>query len=377
MLRGTPHGASSLPARTLAAASRWPRPLLLLVALLASSAALIAGAARPASAADLVPASYGVIANRALASIAQNGGECFTWMRQVVFEATGRTIGVDYRLGYLQAGATEVPIADARNGDIIQLINDAKSDPAADYPGMHTAIVLESQGAGKFRVIDSNFRLDHIVRVHDNYDPKAHAAQRANIAVHVYRLPAGNAPTSATSGTGTQNLAPGNFAEVVADGDCLRLRVVAGLNGFVLGCLATGMNVVVLPERAEADGLRWQRVTGGGFTGWAADRYLRPMTDIASAPGAPAAPAAPSTVGKIVAGAIPASGVGLIVFGGGTNEQLSAAIGCPASGTVWATTDGQLVQFIPGATIAVVNEAWNRAFATELPANIALLARCG
>ena len=375
MLRGTPRWAWSLPARTLTAASRWPRPLLLLVALLASSAALIVGAAHPASAADLVPASYGVIANRALASIAQNGGECFTWMRQVVFEATGRTIGVDYRLGYLQAGATEVTIADARNGDIIQLINDAKSDPAADYPGMHTAIVLESQGDGKFRVIDSNFRLDHIVRVHDNYDPKAHAAQRANIAVHVYRMPSGSAPTSANSGTGTQNMAPGNFAEVVADGDCLRLRVVAGLNGFVLGCLATGMNVVVLPERAEADGLRWQRVTGGGFTGWAADRYLRPMTEASATPGT--APTPSPTVGKIVGGAIPSSGVGLIVFGGGTNQQLSAAIGCPASGTVWATTDGQLVQFIPGATIAVVNEAWNRAFPTELPANIALLARCG
>lgn len=354
---------AALPRRTLPL-----RAIALLAAFTFIALSLLGVAPRPASAADLVPSTYGLIANRALAALTQNGGECFPWVRQVVYEATGRLIGVDYRLGYLQAGAIEVPLAEARNGDVLQLINDAKTDPNADYPGMHSAIILESQGAGKFRVVDSNFRLDHIVRVHDDYDPKAHAATRPNIAVHAYRMPAGGGP-GGTNLT-TPPLAPGNIAEVMADGDCLRLRVTASLGAFVLDCLATGTRVTVLPERADADGLGWRRITGSGITGWAADRYLR-----ATAGGIPAAKP-PSTAGKIIGGTIPSTGVGLVVFGGGTNDQLAAAIGCRTTGTVWATIGQQMVQFIPGATLAVVNEEWNRTFPGQIPANTALLARC-
>ncbi len=365
MFASRPRQTTLLRAR--APRSLAPRALALVASVALVALSLIGSAPRPASAADL-PSSYGLIANRALAALTQKGGECFPWVRQVVYEATGRMIGVDYRLGYLQAGAVEIPIAEARNGDVIQLINDAKTDPNADYPGMHTAIVLESQGAGKFRVVDSNFRLDHIVRVHDDYDPKVHAASRPNITAHAYRFPVGGGP--GVPAVSTAPLAPGNTAEVMADGDCLRLRVTASLGGFVLGCLATGTRVTVLPERTDADGLGWRRVTGNGLTGWAADRYLRATT------AGIAAPEPPSTIGKIVGGTIPQTGAGLIVFGGGTNEQLAAAIGCRATGTVWATIGDQMVQFIPGATLAVVNETWARTFPVGIPANTALVARC-
>lgn len=84
------------------------------------------------------------------------------------------------------------------------------------------------------------------------------------------------------------------------------------------------------------------------------------------------------TRGRLLSGEVPARGVGLILFGGGTNEELVTASGCEvAAARFFATVDGRFVGFIPAAQIALVNAEWNEHFAGGLPAHLPLLARCG
>jgi hypothetical protein len=95
----------------------------------------------------------------------------------------------------------------------------------------------------------------------------------------------------------------------------------------------------------------------------------------------PATPTAAvaGTAARLVNGVIPPNGgIGLIVFGGGTNAQLVAASGCSAStAAFWATTPaGAFVTYVPGASVAVVNEEWQARFAGAIPVNTALLGRC-
>jgi hypothetical protein len=125
----------------------------------------------PASAQNFSTQNYGAIAKTALSMLHQQRGQCFPWVRGVVQSALGRVMGNDYHHGYLQAGGIEVPLVSARNGDIIQVTNPANTAWDADYPGLHTAIVLDNLGNGKFRVIDSNSEYDGVVRVRDNYNP--------------------------------------------------------------------------------------------------------------------------------------------------------------------------------------------------------------
>lgn len=84
--------------------------------------------------------------------------------------------------------------------------------------------------------------------------------------------------------------------------------------------------------------------------------------------------------GTIVSGTMPTSGVGLILFSGGNNDQLTAAGvagGCAVSRiSFFATVGGQFVVYIPATNIALVNAAWNQHFANNIPANTPLLAVC-
>ncbi len=89
-------------------------------------------------------------------------------------------------------------------------------------------------------------------------------------------------------------------------------------------------------------------------------------------------PVSGDTRGRLLDGAIPDQGVGLILFGGGTNEELLAASGCAAEAArFFATVDGRFIGYIPGAQVAVVNADWDAHFPDGLPAHLALLARCG
>jgi hypothetical protein len=330
----------------------------------------------------LESASLGPVAQTGAADIGQFGGECFPWVQRVVQEATGITIGPDYRVGYLEAGAIEVPLTNAQHGDIIQLADDRDTAPTADYPGLHTAIVLDNVGSGKFRVLESNANFDGIVGVRDNWAPLEAASRHPGISVHVYRLPASptnSAPADAGGAiTGPPaSLVAGAIAVVVADGDCLRVRAVAGLRGEALGCVPTGERVTVAQVGEETDGFRWALVNAGSLSGWVADKYLRRVVvDAGAAESEPPKP--PSTAGRIVAGSVPSSGIGLLIYGGGSAEQLISASGCPLDALAfWASVDGRFVPFIPAATVAVVNAAWNARFGEGLPASTALIARCG
>ncbi|MEZ4553570.1 MAG: IPT/TIG domain-containing protein [Dehalococcoidia bacterium] len=85
------------------------------------------------------------------------------------------------------------------------------------------------------------------------------------------------------------------------------------------------------------------------------------------------------TAPTILGGSIPEDGgFGLFVFGGGSNEDLVEASGCPsATATFWATnSSGQFVTFIPGAAVHAVNDAWNQLFPQGVPFNTALIGRC-
>ncbi|TAJ21918.1 MAG: SH3 domain-containing protein, partial [Dehalococcoidia bacterium] len=276
----------------------------------------------------------------AVAAVGQQQGECFPWIRRVVQSALGISIGNDYRLGYLQAGAVEVTPQAGRAGDILQIAKDSDTSPSADYAGLHTALILENLGGGKFKVVDSNSNFDGIVKIRDGYDPGASAARYPGLSFHIYRLPERSStlpavpsvvPASLTLGT-PGSLSIGGGAEIAADGDCLRVRSIAGLSGAILGCLPTGMRVTVTQPGPEVDGYRWVGISNGAIAGWSSERYLRPIG--ASAVPAPAAPVvvapAPAPTPRIVSGVIPPRGIGLIVFSGGTNAELLAASGCPA-----------------------------------------------
>jgi hypothetical protein len=122
------------------------------------------GDTRPPLAAGELEAVVGssTIADDALQDLGTWQGQCFTWVKKVVDRATPYTMGFGYRDGYLGAGAIEVPLSQAVRGDIIQLANDNALGSNSFYLGLHTAIVLENLGGGRFDVIDSNQNWDEI-----------------------------------------------------------------------------------------------------------------------------------------------------------------------------------------------------------------------
>lgn len=365
--------------------ARTPRPLVAVAALIAALCFVLVSpvTARAASSVN-APSSATLVTSGALAQLGSKQGECFPFVQRVMKATIGRSIGSDYRLGYIQAGAIEVPLIAAQVGDVIQLIDDKNTTPSADYPGMHTAIVLQNYGAGKFQVVDSNSQYDGVVRQRD-YEPTKVAARYANISVHAYHLIDTPIPANATgSGAGIGSastpsgqaiaLTAGVTATVIADGDCLRVRSLPSLQGTVFSCVASGAAMSILGGAADAEGYHWVRVSGAGVTGWAVDQFLR---GFASAPAA-AAPEPPSTSGKIVGGTIPTQGYGLVVYGGGSKDELLTASSCPkTSAAFWASTaDGSFVTYIPAASVAVVNAAWDSQFPGGVPASTALIGRC-
>ena len=361
--------------------SRWSRFVLAWASLVLVTCVLASPSST--SAADQPPLGQSSIARWAMSAVGVQQGECFPWMRRVVQAATGITIGNDYRLGYLQAGAVEVSPQAARSGDIIQIAKDADTTPLADYPGLHTAFVLENQGAGKFKVVDSNSNFDGVVRVRDGYDPGAAAARYPGLSFHVYRLPetaqsAAGAPLPNSTGNTPGVIPIGSAAEIAADGDCLRVRTIAGLSGGIVGCLPTGTRVTVIQPGPDVDGYHWVTIVTGSISGWASERYLRAVGS-APTPAPVAAPIAPVVpkAGRIVSGVVPQQGIGLIVFGGGTDTELLAASGCPSeTAAFWSFQEGQYVQLLPGVPIPIVNAEWRNKFPQGIPADTPLMARC-
>jgi hypothetical protein len=84
--------------------------------------------------------------------------------------------------------------------------------------------------------------------------------------------------------------------------------------------------------------------------------------------------------GGALSGSIPKDGgYGLVVFtNGGTIGQLVTATGCPlASMALYAIIDGNFAAYVPGTSIAAVNEAFLSLFVGgNVPANTAFVGRC-
>lgn len=82
------------------------------------------------------------------------------------------------------------------------------------------------------------------------------------------------------------------------------------------------------------------------------------------------------TRGRILGEPAPAQGFGLVVFGGGTNEELIAATGCASAWlTLWTVDDGRYVVYVPDG-VALLNARWDALFAGGVPAGQPILVRC-
>lgn len=158
---------------------------------------------------------------------------------------------------------------------------------------------------------------------------------------------------------------------VRADGDCLRMRTTPGLSGTLITCLAEGTQVFALGESQDVDGIRWERISAGGLTGWAAGVYLVPGTASATpvptaiATVAPTAPPATPASGTISGTVSSSGGYSIVLWTGGPVESLVSVAGSRGCGvrSVWVTSGGTLIAYIAGAP-SFVNEAWHQQMGT-------------
>ncbi|MEX0781394.1 MAG: SH3 domain-containing protein [Dehalococcoidia bacterium] len=234
------------------------------------------------------------IVDAAMRHLGTHGGQCWTFMREVVAEATGRQVGFDYRQGFFEAGAVEVSADEAVAGDIIQIASDSNTAAWASYPGLHTAIVMENLGGGVFNAIDSNQNWDEWVNLRPNYNPYD-AAARYGLQVHIYRIPggaSGDAAIPASVSTNSTEWAAGDSATVAAGGDCLNLRTGPSLSAGRIECIPSGTAVSAVGSTVAADGFIWLEVSSPQGTGWVAAMYLsKTSTAVAAEP--PPPPPAP------------------------------------------------------------------------------------
>lgn len=251
-----------------------------LAAILAAVVAVLALAVPAAAAADSPSSQPSTIATTALKYDGTYQGQCWEFIKKVVLEATGKSIGFDYRQGFFEAGATEVSPSDAASGDIIQIANDADTSPSADYLGLHTSIIVNVLGGGTFDVVDSNMNFDGVVHVREGYDPAAAAARYPGLSFHIYRIAGGSGAAVAPKSTPAPVLAPtapsawavGNKATVNTPGDVLNLRDAPG--GGRIALLSHRTAVTITGAAVQQGGYTWVKVSTPAGEGWVAAEYL-------------------------------------------------------------------------------------------------------
>jgi len=267
------HPDRPLPARLLSIGA-----LLVLVVLVG-----VASNGQPARAQSYDSA----IAQRALQDLGTYQGDCWPWVKRVVQDATGKTMGFGYISGYIQGGAVQVSMEEARAGDVIQISDPSNPDPGAYYNGLHTALILENLGGGVFNAIDSNQNWDGMVNLRPNYKPFARAAS-LGLAVHIWRFEgsAGSPGVSIAAPAEPDRPAGSQPARVATGtGECLRLRSGASAGSQILTCLADRSRVWITGEGVAADGYTWVPVTTLAGSGWMAIEFLEldPPTDATGA----------------------------------------------------------------------------------------------
>ncbi len=274
------------------------RPALAAI-LVAVVAALVFSVATPAGVSAQNPPTNPIAAT----ALSYNGtwqGQCWQFMKKVVLEATGKEVGFDYRQGYFDAGANEVSVTAAQPGDIVQLVRDSDTSPSAEYPGLHTAIILHADGGGSFTVIDSNQNWDGMVNVRSGYNPAEIAAARG-VNFHIYRIT--STSTAATprlrpvaAPVPGETLAVGDHVVTYTPGDVLNLRNAPG--GDVVTRLTDGTRLTVTDGPVATGGHTWLKVSGPNADGWVAAEFLAkdrptPPSAAAEAPGGSVSPPVP------------------------------------------------------------------------------------
>ncbi len=201
-------------------------------------------------------------------------GDCWPFVRKVVLEATGKQMGFGYIQGFLEGGAYEVPYSEARNGDIVQIVDDARPGPGVSYNGLHTAIIVDVNPDGTFHALDSNQKWDGVVRWRPNYNPALRAAQ-LGLNVHVFRFDAGSGGGGGAPAPAPAEPPDGTPATVSADGDGLRLRSEPSTTASIIATIPDGTTVWITGPLAPGGGLLWAPVyTHGWGHGWMAAAYL-------------------------------------------------------------------------------------------------------
>ena len=185
--------------------------------------------------------------------------------------------------------------------------------------------------------------------------------------------------------TATVTDAGGNL---VADGTPIRFTMSAnagavstscttstnGVASSVVALISTTGTVIVSSDWSESSGV--QATCAAAGTQQLAVSVAVPGGTSTAGSGTPAAGGSGRLVGS---GTVPKTGgSGLIVFGGGTTDQLVTASGCAAATSSFYATNaaGEFVTFVPGTTIAAVNAAFTTLYATGIPANTALIGKC-
>jgi uncharacterized protein YgiM (DUF1202 family) len=248
------------------------RPALAAILVAVVAVLSVTVAASPVAAAP----STNAIAETAVSYDGTGQGECWIFIRKVVLEATGRTIGFDYRDGFFEAGAVEVSAKEAQPGDIIQIARDSDTSPGADYPGLHTSIVLANLGGEVFDVVDSNQNFDGVVHLRPGYDIAAATARYPGLSYHIYRIGEGSAalpPTPSPVPIPGERFVVGEHARVFTPGECLNLRSGPGRDFEPLGCLAHRTTVTIIGEPRTTD-LSWVKVSTPAGDGWVAANFL-------------------------------------------------------------------------------------------------------
>ena len=252
------------------------RPALAAI-LVAFVAVLTAFATQTASAA---PTPSNPIVQRAMLDLGTYQGECWMWMKEVIRDATGSEVGFDYHYGYLEGGAVEVSVADAAPGDVIQIVNDAWTEPDADYSGLHTAIILSANGDGSFEVIDSNQNYDGMVALRSRYNPASISSSRG-LNFHIYRFgEVADSTRVVDVPTVAGPVESGDKARINTPGDCLRLRTAPG--GTITHCLGHNTRVTITGAPRTVEGTSWVPVETVAGPGWMAASFLLKEASTAS-----------------------------------------------------------------------------------------------
>ncbi|PKN82414.1 MAG: hypothetical protein CVU47_03060 [Chloroflexi bacterium HGW-Chloroflexi-9] len=158
----------------------------------------------------------------------------------------------------------------------------------------------------------------------------------------------------------------GSLVTLTATGQNIDEYAWIQTEGPLLTLLTNGVSTTFVAP-ADVGTVVTLQIFGGGPLGVASDE-VRVTTRAALGP----------ERGTLVAGSVWPHGLSLVVFGGGTSEELVLAGGCTApQATYWASSGGRLIGYLPTAPFEAVNAGWLALFPDGLPANTPVLVSCG